>query len=125
MVKRMVKMGILERCVSQSAGKNVFVEKKGKAGLRCTRNFWGLNGNNIPDKYPVEDPSLHVECLASKRIYTCLDLADAYWQICLAPESRAWAAVQTCLGLFQYTRLAQGLMNWGNISEGHQLNPRR
>jgi Reverse transcriptase (RNA-dependent DNA polymerase) len=43
----------------------------------------------------------------------CVDLKDGYYQIGLAKESRHWKAVRTSLGLFQYTRMAQGLVKIG------------
>lgn len=112
MVTKLVTAGILEPCTSANAARNVFVPKK-DFGLRCTGDFRGINDQTIPDKYPAEDPNKHIEWLAHKRIISCLDLKDGYYQILLAAESRHWTAVSTCLGLFQYTRLAQGLMNSG------------
>jgi Reverse transcriptase (RNA-dependent DNA polymerase) len=67
----------------------------------------------VPDRYPTEDPKRHVEWLTSKTLFTCVDLKDGYYQIGLAKSSRHWTAVRTCLGLFRYTRLAQGLINSG------------
>ena len=112
MVTKLVDAGILEPCTSASAARNVFVPKK-DFGLRCTGDFRGINEQTIPDKYPAEDPGRHIEWLASKRFFSCLDLKDGYYQIMLAHESRHWTAVATCMGLYQYTRLAQGLMNSG------------
>lgn len=107
MVHKLVEAGILEPAVSQSAARNVFVPKK-DSGLRCTGDFRGVNIHTVPDRYPAEDPRVHLEWLASKAIYTSVDLKDGYYQIKLDPASRPWTAVRTCGGLFQYTRLAQG-----------------
>lgn len=112
MVFKLVDMGVLEPCVSENAARNVFVPKKDH-GIRCTGDFRGINAQTIPDRYPAEDPRAHVEWLAARRIFSCLDLKDGYYQVPLATESRHWTAVSTVEGLYQYTRMAQGLMNSG------------
>lgn len=112
MVEKLVATGILEPCVSANAARNVFVPKKDN-GLRCTGDFRGINDQTIPDRYPAEDPAHHIEWLSSKKWFSCLDLKDGYYQIELDEASRHWTAVSTCIGLYQYTRLAQGLMNSG------------
>lgn len=112
MVLKLVAAGILEPCTSASAARNVFVPKK-DLGLRCTGDFRGINDQKISDRCPAEDPNKHIQWLAAKKIFSLLDLKDRYYQVSLAEESRHWTAVATCIGLFQYTRMAQGLTNSG------------
>jgi hypothetical protein len=44
--------------------------------LRCPEGFRGLNAQTGPDRYPIEDPKRHIEWLASKMSFTCVDLKD-------------------------------------------------
>lgn len=112
MVNKLRDAGVMEPSESANAARNVSVPEK-DFGLRCTGDFRGINDQMVPDPYPAEDPQQDVEGLAGRQFCHCLDVKDGYSHVRLAEDSRRWTAVATCLGLFQYTRLAQGLKDSG------------
>jgi Reverse transcriptase (RNA-dependent DNA polymerase) len=67
----------------------------------------------VPNRYPTEYPKASRGMARVQNGYYLRRLKDGYYQIGLAKESRHWTAVRTYLGLFQYTRTAQGLVNSG------------
>lgn len=84
-VTKLLNMGILEPWVSANAADNVFVPKR-YYGWRCTGDFRGINSQTIPNRYPAQDPGSHVEWLAGKGFFTCVDLKDDYYHVPLAEE---------------------------------------
>ena len=109
-VAKYVKMGVLEPAISPWAAANVFVPKK-DGSKRITTDFRRLNSLTVADTYPMENVRETLDWLSSKRVFSTFDLKDGFFQIPLARESRPLTAVRTVLGLFQYTRLPQGLKN--------------
>lgn len=89
MVTKLVCLGILESCVSSNAARNVFVPKR-DFGTRCAGDFRGINEQPTPNGCPAEDPRQHVEWLASKTLFTRIDLKDGYYQ-------SSWMKI-TCIG---------------------------
>ncbi len=63
------------------------------------------------DVYPMEDMKTTLDWLSSKKLYSTLDLKDGFFQVPLEEDSRPLTAIRTVCGLFQYTRLPQGLKN--------------
>jgi hypothetical protein len=104
-VLKLVATGVLAPCMSDSAANNVFVPKNDH-GLRYIDDFRGVNAQTIRDRFPAEDPRQHINWLAQKKFYSCLDLKDTYHQVVLAPEIRKWAAVRKFVGLFQYASMS-------------------
>jgi transposase InsO family protein len=109
-VRSMLNRGILEPATSPWAAVNVFVPKR-NGKTRVTTDFRRLNAVTIPDGYPPDNMAAVLTWLGTKRIFSTLDLVDAFWQVPLDPDSRDYTAVRTVLGLFRYTRMPQGLRN--------------
>lgn len=107
---RLLKLGVLEPAVSPWAANNVFVRKKDH-GIRVTSDFRRLNALTVTESYPMENVRETLDWLATKKVFSTFDIKDGFYNVELAPESRACTAIRTCLGLLQYTRLPMGLKN--------------
>ena len=117
-VQKHLDNGILESSSSPIGANNVFVDKKtldadGRPEIRMASDFRLINSVTIRDSYPLEDMNRIVEWLASKKIYSTMDMRDGYWGVPLRKSDRYLTAIRTALGLVQYTRMAMGLRNSG------------
>ena len=107
---KLLKMGVLQSAVSPWAANNVFVRKK-DGGIIVTSDFRRLNDLTITDSYPMENVRNTLDWLATKRVFSVFDVKDGFYQVELHPDSKQCTAIRTVLGLFQFTRLPQGLKN--------------
>ena len=67
------------------------------------------------DKYPLPTAQDLFATLAGGKYFTTLDLTQAYQQMELDPDSRKYLTINTCRGLFQYTRLPYGVSSAPSI----------
>ena len=63
----------------------------------------------IPDKFPLPKINELLSELRNANVFSQLDLASAYHQLALHPESRGLAAFITPDGVYQYRRVCFGL----------------
>ena len=61
------------------------------------------------DKYPIPKIEDLFVKLAGGRMFTKLDMSQAYQQICLDEESQKFVVINTSKGLFRYNRLSFGI----------------
>ncbi|BHF83963.1 hypothetical protein SprV_0902711200 [Sparganum proliferum] len=69
----------------------------------------GLNAALVPNCYPLSVPAGLFTLLNGGTYFAKLDLADAYLQIEVVPQSSELLTINTHRGLFQYTRLPFGV----------------
>ena len=113
-VRELVERGILVPSTALRATNNIMVPKKMNAdgsigGMRVTSDFRALNSLTQDISYPTEDVKRIVRWLATKRVYSVVDLRDGYYNIKLREADRHLTAVRTVLGQFEYAVMAQGL----------------
>ncbi len=90
------------------------VPKPGSTSFRFTVDLRGPNSQTVP----IQSAMPHLESsLQSTQGSTCfakVDMAHAYWQLPLAPESQEMLSIQTPLGVYSSRRLLQGSTDAGN-----------
>ena len=114
-VAKMLKSGIIRPSYSPWSSPVWIVPKKvdasGKRKWRMVIDYRKLNEKTIADKYPIPNISDLLDKLGKCRFFSCIDLASAYQQIEIHPNSIQKTAFSTEGGHFEYLRMPYGLMN--------------
>ena len=108
--RKMCEAGICRPSSSSWASPLHMVPKKNGEWRPCG-NYIKLNAVTVPDKYPVPQVSDCMTFCSGKRIFTALDLRQAYHQIPVAPEDIPKTAVITPFGLYEFPVMTFGLRN--------------
>ena len=110
-IERLVAEGTLEP-VTHSAWATpvVAVLKSDQKSVRLCGDF-KVTVNPVAklDRYPVPKVEDLFATLSNGKLFTKLDLRQAYQQLLLDDESKKYVVVNTTKGLFQYTRLPYGI----------------
>ena len=108
--KWMADMGIICRSASQYFSLLHLVDKSDGRKPPCG-DFRRLNEATVPDRYPVPHIQDFLANLASRRIFSEVDLVRGYYQVPMAPEDIPKMAIITPFGLWEFTRMPFGLKN--------------
>ena len=110
-IERLVAEGTLEP-VTHSAWATpvVAVLKSDQKSVRLCGDF-KVTVNPVAklDRYPVPKVEDLFATLSNGKLFTKLDLRQAYQQLLLDDESKKYVVINTTKGLFQYTRLPYGI----------------
>ena len=102
--------GWIRPSTSPAGAPIIFVPKK-DGSLRLCVDYRGLNAITGKNRYPLPLVSEILDRLSNAKIYTKLDLRDAYHRIRIK-EGREWmTAFRTRYGHFEYTVMPFGLAN--------------
>ncbi|UYV69956.1 hypothetical protein LAZ67_7001321 [Cordylochernes scorpioides] len=115
-VAEMLKYNIIEKSYSPFASPVTLVTKRDKTKRFCI-DYRKLNDIIQPDIHPPPVIDSVLDKLSRAKIFSSVDIASAYWQVEIAPESRPLLAFVTPDGQYQWTRLPFGLRNSPQIYE--------
>ena len=109
-LRQLLDAGLLQPSKSPWASPLLLLRKK-DGGHRVVMDYRRLNSITKKDSYPLPriDDSLRV--LGGSKYFSAMDLASGYWQVDLSPEDREKCALISSEGLFEPTRMPQGLCN--------------
>ncbi|CAF4208079.1 unnamed protein product, partial [Adineta steineri] len=109
-VQKMLHNRIIEPSNSPWAAPVVIVKKSDGSPRFCI-DYRRLNTITQKDVYPLPRIDDVIERLNGSKIFSKLDLRSGYFQVPLAPDERPKTAFTTPDGLWEFTRLPQGLKN--------------
>lgn len=102
--------GWIRESKSPAGAPILFVPKK-DGSLRLCVDYRGLNAITIKNRYPLPLIGETIDRLAGARIYTQLDLRDAYHRIRIKDGDEWKTAFRTRYGHYEYTVMPFGLAN--------------
>jgi len=114
----LLESGIVRRSSSPWAAPLQIITKK-DGSLRICGDYRGLNRVTVPDSYPMPLISDILRRFHDCTIFSSIDLAKAYHQIPVHPESIQKTAVTTPFGLFEYCKMPFGLRNASQTFQRH------
>lgn len=109
-LERLEQSGIITPIEFSNYAAPIVVVRKANGTIRiCGDYSTGLNDSLHPHEYPIPTPEQIFASLANTRLFTQLDLSDAYLQVEMDDNSKALLAINTHKGLFTFNRLCPGV----------------
>lgn len=109
-LERLQRLGVITPVeYSPSAAPIVVVKKKNGKIRICADYSTGLNDRLEPNQHPLPTPDQIFSKLAGMKVFSSIDLSDAFFQIPLDEEAAKLMTINTHLGLFNVNRLQQGV----------------
>jgi hypothetical protein len=102
--------GWIRESTSPAGAPIYFVQKK-DGSLRLCVEYWGLNTITVKDRTPLPLIGEALDRLAKAKIYTKLDVKDAYHNLRIAEGDEWKMAFRTKYGLYEYLIMPFGLTN--------------
>lgn len=107
---RLIKLKVIEPVeYSENAAPIVSVRKSNGTVRVCGDYATGLNDQLQSCHHPLPTREEILAKLSGSKIFTKIDLSDAFLQILIHPDSRKLLTINTHKGLFQFNRLAPGV----------------
>ena len=110
----MLKLGVIEESTSPWSAPCLLVAKQGGKDYRVITDLRGLNDRTVlaANELPTIIESLENIGMQQPKYFSVFDLHSGFFQAELDEESKQYTAFSVPnMGLFQYTRLPQGLKN--------------
>ena len=105
-----LELGIIRHSTSAAASPLMFVPKK-DGSLRPVVNYRALNAITVKNRYPLPLIADALDRLGGAKIFTKLDVKDAYNRIRIREGDEWKTAFRTRFGLFEYLVMPFGLTN--------------
>ncbi len=96
---------------SSPYGAPILFAKKKDGGLRMCIDYHALNNQTVLDRYPLPRIDELLQRLGGSRIFSKLDIRDAYHQIPMFQPDMQKTAFVTRYGQFEFTVMPFGLCN--------------
>ena len=109
-VNELLEKGWIQPSHSPYGAPILFVAKK-DGGLRMCVDYRALNAQTVKNKYPLPRIEDLLDELQGAKVFSCLDLQQAYHQVRLRDEDIEKTAFLTHKGQFEYRVLSFGLTN--------------
>ena len=87
----------------------VLLVPKPHGGIRFCVDYRMLNSKIKGDAYTLPTVQDQLASLSNKKIFSSVDLKEAFWNVPLTKDSRELTAFRTQQGLYQYQRMPMGL----------------
>ena len=110
LLQGLLEQGLIRRSSSNYASAVVLVKNKSGA-LRLCIDYRQLNAKCLKDAFPLPRIEESLEAMSGARLFSSLDLAHSYLQVTMHPDSISKTAFRVPWGLYEFTRMPQGLMN--------------
>lgn len=108
LLDELTQAGVIRKCKSAWNAPLVIVGKK-DGSIRMCVDYRNLNAITEKESFPMPNTRFLLDCLADARIFSSIDLGQAYYQVLLAPEIQEYTAFSTREGQFCFNRLPFGL----------------
>jgi len=102
--------GWIRRSVSEAGAPILFAQKK-DGSLRLCVDYRGLNDITVKDRCPLPLISETLDRLSGAKVFSALDLKDAYYRIPIKKGDEWKTAFRTRYGHFEYMVMPFGLTN--------------
>ena len=110
LLKDLLDKGLIRRSSSNYASAVVLVRKK-SGTLRLCIDYRQLNAKCLKDAFPLPRIDESLEAMSEACFFSSLGLAYGYFQVTMHPDSVTKTAFRVPWGLYEFTRMPQGLMN--------------
>ncbi|UYV74014.1 hypothetical protein LAZ67_11001834 [Cordylochernes scorpioides] len=114
----MLQYGIITPSVSPYASPITLVTKRDKTKRFCI-DYRKLNEIIAPDVHPLPLIETILDKLSKAKYYSSVDIASAYWQVEIEPNSRNLLAFVTLDSQYEFCRLPYGFKNSPQIYHRH------
>ncbi|UYV72011.1 hypothetical protein LAZ67_9001548, partial [Cordylochernes scorpioides] len=113
-ITELLKYDIIRPSSSPYSSPALLVTKKSDAPNHPTRlciDYRKLNQKTVPEHTPIPLIEQIIDRLSQSKIYTILDIKNAYWHIPIDEKDRHKTSFVTQLGCYEWNRLPYGLKN--------------
>ena len=110
-ITELLELGYIEPSASPYGSPLMFVKKPRSEELRCVQDFRLLNKQTIRNKYPLPRIDDMIDAMSGAKVFSCIDLRDAYSQVKLQDSDKPNTAFSTPFGHYQWVTMSQGLTN--------------
>jgi len=109
-VEALLRKGFVKPSDSPFGAQVLFVKKKDGSERMCL-DYRALNDVTVPDQYPLPIIDTLLPKLSGKKVFSHIDLRDAFHQVRVAPADTHKTAFRTPMGSYEFLVLPFGLRN--------------